>query len=55
MIDQDVLSRALQAALRTGAEFAEVYAEDKRSSSAYLDDGIPISTAKPVFFLSATC
>ncbi len=39
MIDQDVLSRALGAALRTGAEFAEVYAEDKRSSSAYLDDG----------------
>jgi TldD protein len=25
--------------LRGGAEFAEVYAEDKRSSSAYLDDG----------------
>ena len=39
MIDQDVLERVLAAAVRTGAEFAEVYAEDKRSSSIGLDDG----------------
>ena len=39
MIDQDVIERVLAAGLRTGAEFAEVYAEDKRSSSAGLDDG----------------
>jgi TldD protein len=39
MIDQDVLAQALRAALRTGGDFAEVYAEDKRSSSAHLDDG----------------
>ncbi len=39
MIDQDVLERVLSAAVRTGAEFAEVYAEDKRSTSASLDDG----------------
>jgi TldD protein len=39
MIDQDVTERVLGAALRTGADFAEVYAEDKRSSSAHLDDG----------------
>jgi TldD protein len=39
MIDQDVIERVLAAGLRTGAEFAEVYAEDKRSSSANLDDG----------------
>ncbi|MCU1501793.1 MAG: peptidase family protein [Ilumatobacteraceae bacterium] len=39
MIDQDVLERVLTAAVRTGAEFAEVYAEDKRSTSASLDDG----------------
>jgi TldD protein len=39
MIDQSVLQRVLSAALRTGGEFAEVYAEDKRSSSARLDDG----------------
>src|SRR5438128_8228475 len=25
--------------MRTGGEFAEVFAEDKRSSSAFLDDG----------------
>ena len=39
MIDQSVLERVLSSALRGGGEFAEVYAEDKRSSSAYLDDG----------------
>ncbi|MEO5900022.1 MAG: TldD/PmbA family protein [Ilumatobacteraceae bacterium] len=39
MIDQDVLERVLSAAVRTGAEFAEVYAEDKRTTSASLDDG----------------
>ena len=39
MIDQDVIERVLGAGLRTGAEFAEVYAEDKRSSAAGLDDG----------------
>ncbi len=39
MIDHDVLERVLSGALRTGAEFAEVYAEDKRSTSASLDDG----------------
>ena len=39
MIDQDVIERVLAAGLKTGAEFAEVYAEDKRSSAAGLDDG----------------
>ena len=39
LIDHDVLERVLGAALRTGGEFAEVFAEDKRSSSAGLDDG----------------
>jgi len=39
VIDHDVLERILSGALRTGAEFAEVYAEDKRSTSASLDDG----------------
>ncbi|HEX6656840.1 MAG TPA: TldD/PmbA family protein, partial [Ilumatobacter sp.] len=39
MIDRDVLERILSGAMRTGAEFAEVYAEDKRSTSASLDDG----------------
>jgi TldD protein len=39
VIDQDVLERVLSGAVRTGADFAEVYAEDKRSTSAGLDDG----------------
>ena len=39
MIDQGVLQRVLGTALRTGGEFAEIYVEDKRSSSAALDDG----------------
>ncbi len=39
MIEQDVLQRVLSAAVRTGADFAEVYAEDKRSTSVAFDDG----------------
>jgi TldD protein len=39
VIDQDVLERVLVGATQTGADFAEVYAEDKRSTSAGLDDG----------------
>lgn len=39
MIEPSVLTRVLGAALRTGGEFAEVFVEDKRSSSAMLDDG----------------
>lgn len=39
MIEEDVLGRVLGAALRTGGDFAEVFVEDKRSSSGVLDDG----------------
>src|SRR4051812_46916306 len=39
MIEEATITRVLGAALRTGGEFAEVFAEDKRSSSAVLDDG----------------
>jgi TldD protein len=39
VIDHDVLERVLTTAMRSGGEFAEVYAEDKRSTSAGLDDG----------------
>jgi TldD protein len=39
MVEQDVIERVLGAATRSGGEFAEVYVEDKRSSSASLDDG----------------
>ena len=39
MLDEAVIQRTLAAALRTGGDFAEVFVEDKRSSSAMLDDG----------------
>jgi TldD protein len=39
VIDHDLIERTLGVALRTGAEFAEIYAEDKRSTSVGLDDG----------------
>ncbi|MGE3835463.1 MAG: TldD/PmbA family protein [Acidimicrobiia bacterium] len=39
MIDSDVLERVLGRALQGGGDFAEVFAEDRRSSSARLEDG----------------
>ncbi|MEO6121308.1 MAG: TldD/PmbA family protein [Acidimicrobiales bacterium] len=39
MLDHQLVQRVLDAALRTGGEFAEVFAEDRRSSGAQLDDG----------------
>src|SRR5437763_16330459 len=39
MIEESVLQRVLGTALRSGGEFAEVFVEDRRSSSARLDDG----------------
>ncbi|MGH9265851.1 MAG: PmbA/TldA family metallopeptidase, partial [Acidimicrobiales bacterium] len=39
MIEEAVVQRVLTAALRTGGDFAEVFAEDRWSSSARLDDG----------------
>ncbi|WP_419924878.1 TldD/PmbA family protein [Candidatus Poriferisocius sp.] len=39
MIDESVVAGTLSEALRTGGEFAEVFVEDRRSSSALLDDG----------------
>lgn len=39
MIDNDLIEKTLTTALATGGEFAEIFAEDKRSSSALLDDG----------------
>jgi len=38
VIDEQVLERTLHAALRGGGDFAEVFAEDRRASSARLDD-----------------
>ena len=39
MIDESTLQSVLDRALRTGGEFAEVFAEDKQSGNALLDDG----------------
>lgn len=39
MLDESVIQRTLATALRTGGDFAEVFVEDKRTSSAMLDDG----------------
>lgn len=39
MLDRDLTERTLQAALRRGGDFAELFVEDKTSSSALLDDG----------------
>ena len=39
LVAHDVLERVLARGRATGAEFAEVYVEDKRSTSAGLDDG----------------
>ena len=39
MIEQELVAKALDVALASGADFAEVFAEDKRSTSAGFDDG----------------
>jgi TldD protein len=39
VIEESVITKVLGAAMRTGGEFAEVFAEDKRSSAAVFDDG----------------
>ncbi len=39
MIDTPVLERVLGEALRHGGDFAEIFAEDRATSSAVLDDG----------------
>tara|TARA_B100000214_G_scaffold143815_1_gene102856 strand:- start:1475 stop:2878 length:1404 start_codon:yes stop_codon:yes gene_type:complete len=39
MIDKELIENAIAEALKTGGDFAEIFVEDKRSSSAYFDDG----------------
>ena len=39
MIEESTLSEVLATGLSGGAEFAEVFVEDRRSTSAVLDDG----------------
>ena len=38
-LDESLVRATLDAALSRGGEWAEVFVEDRRSSSAYLDDG----------------
>ncbi len=39
MIDESVVQRVLGVALRTGGDFAEIFAEDRHGTAARLDDG----------------
>jgi TldD protein len=39
LIDEPVVSAALATALRSGGDFAEIFAEDRRATGARLDDG----------------
>ena len=39
MLEADLLQSTLEHALRNGGDFAEVFVEDRRSSSARFDDG----------------
>lgn len=39
MIDTELIEKTLVVALKGGGEFAEVFVEDRRTSSAHLDDG----------------
>jgi TldD protein len=39
LIDESTVANVLGSALQTGGDFAEIFAEDKRSSSGLLDDG----------------
>ena len=39
LVEPDVIARVLAKGRSTGAEFSEIYVEDKRSTSAGLDDG----------------
>ncbi|HWG73947.1 MAG TPA: TldD/PmbA family protein [Acidimicrobiales bacterium] len=39
MIEEPVIERVLGVALRTGGDFAEIFAEDRRGTGARLDDG----------------
>ncbi|MGH9055363.1 MAG: PmbA/TldA family metallopeptidase, partial [Acidimicrobiales bacterium] len=39
MIDEPLVESVLHAALRTGGDFAEIFAEDRRGTGARLDDG----------------
>src|SRR5881394_4585326 len=39
LVEQGVLQSTLDRALRDGGDFAEVFVEDRRSSSARYDDG----------------
>ena len=39
LLEESIIRSTLDAALRRGGSFAEIFVEDRRASSAYLDDG----------------
>ena len=39
LLDTELLGNTLGFALRAGGDFAEIFVEDRRSTSAVLDDG----------------
>lgn len=40
IVEQGILEETLTAAMQSGGSFAEVFIEDKRSTTAVLDDGL---------------
>ena len=52
MIDKELIENAIAEALKTGGDFAEIFFEDKRSSSAYFDNGKSIFRSISSFWQS---
>ena len=40
IVSSDLLEEVLSSAMKSGGSFAEIFVEDRRSTSAVLDDGL---------------
>ena len=40
IVSSDILEEVLSSAMKSGGSFAEIFVEDRRSTSAVLDDGL---------------